>query len=385
MCEHSPSLGVAFDDVLSREVQSVQELIPGLVEKGVATMLAGPGGVHKSRTALHWGLAVSVGAPVYGRSTERARFIFLSYEDHPDEVARRAQAMTGRLGLDWGDNAEYVDMTTRAESLALVSDDGITLQPFYHKLHAYLKQTAGHKFVVLDSTYNVLEFRGNAKINEPAVKAAIELLNRICRETDSTIVFLWHPSQAGQERGDASGWSVAWHNAPRARLSLSRAKNGEAIIEGAFDLKVEKRNNAGPVPPMTLHWDAGVLLPITGLDAAEQSSRFHEAVVAAALKAVDVGVPLQRKARASDWVLLDIERVTGRRPSQRDLKQELERAISLKRLRYVNGISHQTAGYYHWEDGRNGSQSTITPTDYDSEHGRFSARQRRLDAANPEQ
>ena len=209
-------------------------------------------------------------------------------------------------------------MTGRAEPLAIVSEyEGITLQPLYHKLHTYLKQTAGHKFVVLDSTYNVLEFRGQAKINEPSVKAAIELLNRLCRETDSTIVFLWHPSQAGQERESADGWSVAWHNAPRARVSLSKARNGDgSAIDGAFELKVVKRNN-GPIgQPITLHWDAGVLLPITAVGTAERDSLFLEAVVKMALQAAAVGAPITKQRNPFPWQVGEIELACGRRPGQ---------------------------------------------------------------------
>jgi RecA-family ATPase len=93
-----------------------------------------------------------------------------------------------------------------------------------------LQSVRGHKFVAIDSCYNALRFVGQAKINETSVMAAIRLLQRLCEETNSTLLVLWHPSQAGQERGDASGWSVAWHNAPRARLSLSLVKN----VEDAF-------------------------------------------------------------------------------------------------------------------------------------------------------
>ena len=218
----------SFKDLLARDVKPPAYLIAGLVEKGLPVMLAGPGGVHKSRTALHWGLSIAAGVPVYGRPVERAHFLYLSYEDEADEVARRVQAMAKRLELPIGDNAEYWDFTMAPEPVAIVTDAGVKPQKFYSRLHAHLKAIPGHKVVVADSTYNVLLFTGHAQVNEAAVMAAIGLLRKLCLETDSTILFLWHPSQAGQERGDASGWSVAWHNAPRARLSLSAAKNGDS-------------------------------------------------------------------------------------------------------------------------------------------------------------
>jgi hypothetical protein len=339
---HGP---VPFSAVLKRDVQPVAELIPGLIEKGVATMLAGPGGVHKSRTAVHWGLSISAGLPVYGRSTERARFVFLSYEDHADEVARRSQAMTSRLKCDWGDDAEYWDMTQRADPLAIVSDVGIETTAFYDRFRAHLLSIPGLKFVVLDSTYNALAFLGQTKISEPAVKGAIELLNRICRETDSTILFLWHPSQAGQERGDASGWSVAWHNAPRARVSLSRIEKGK----DAFELRVEKRNNAATGQPLTLHWDNGLLLPISAVGADEQSARFTEACVKVAIEAAAKGAPIQMQRRLHDWQIKEIDFDCGKRPTDREVKAELARAIHLRLLRYVKGEGKNKAGYYPFD------------------------------------
>ena len=123
------------------------------------------------------------------------------------------------------------------------------------------------------NTYNILRFAGQTKINESAVKAALNLLDYLCAATDSTMIYLWHPSQAGQERGDASGWSVAWHNTPRARLSLSKDRDAA----DAFKLKVEKRNNGPEGAEITLHWRDGILLPLSEIDAGHQATLLFEA------------------------------------------------------------------------------------------------------------
>ena len=57
---------VSVAELLGREVTPVEELIPGWVEKGIPTFLAGPGGVHKSRLALQWGLCLNTGATIWG-------------------------------------------------------------------------------------------------------------------------------------------------------------------------------------------------------------------------------------------------------------------------------------------------------------------------------
>ncbi|MBS0252405.1 MAG: bifunctional DNA primase/polymerase [Proteobacteria bacterium] len=334
---------IPFAALLKRDVPPVQELVPGLIEKGIVTFLAGHGGTHKSRTSVHWGLSIAAGRPIYGREVERASFVCISCEDGIDEVTRRVQAMAQRLDLPIGDNAYLWDRRGLVAPLATVSDGGIKLEPFWGELQARLKSISGHKFIVVDSAYNVLNFTGATKSNEGAVKAAIEILGQLCAETDSTMVVLWHPSQAGQERGDNSGWSVAWHNAPRARLSLTRVPD----TESAFDLKVEKRNNAPPQKlPLTLRWDDGVLLPITEVAATERKALFKNACINTALQAADGGCPIQKQRRIQGWMFDQIEKDAGYRPTEKQVKDELAAAISTGELRYIAAHGKQQAGYF---------------------------------------
>ena len=72
---------------------------------------------------------------------------------------------------------------------------------------------------------------------------------------------------------------MAWHNAPRARLSITPVKD----TDDTFELKVEKRNHGAKGKPITLYWSDGVLLPRAETDTAEQNARFTEACVRVAL------------------------------------------------------------------------------------------------------
>jgi RecA-family ATPase len=335
-------------DTLASEPVPVREIIPGLIERGIVTFLAGAGGSMKSRLGLQWGLCVDAGAPVWGRPVERATFVYLSCEDHPDEVQRRMHAANRRLGLPEDKTAIWLNKVGAAEPLAIVGDR-VELQPFRDRFVTKLKSIPGHKFIVIDSTYNALLFTGNAKINEASVQMGIGVLSQICRDADATIVTLWHPSQSGQERGDASGWSVAWHNAPRARLSISRVKEDS---EGTFLLKVEKRNNAPKGEPITLHWSDGALLPPSQTTTEEQRSTFRTACVDAAIAAAEQGAPIQRQRDPDDWVFKFIATATGRRPTKRELKQELAAALHDRQLRYLGGSKSRVAGYYPFEEQR---------------------------------
>ena len=75
--ERSLLRSVSFADLLARPTKPVEELIPGLLEKGIATMLAGPGGTHKSRLALQWGLSMQLWRPDL-REGHRALHVHLS-------------------------------------------------------------------------------------------------------------------------------------------------------------------------------------------------------------------------------------------------------------------------------------------------------------------
>ncbi len=341
---------VPFRDVLTRTVAPVAELIPGLLERNTVTFLSAPGASHKSRLALQWGLCLDSGTPVFGRAVEQGvTFVYLSYEDHADEVARRTQAISRRLNLPSGDG-HYLDLTQRDAPLAVVDESGeCRPEPFHDELRAFLRSIPGHKFIVADGTYNVLRFAGAAKINETSVMAAISFLQRLCDETDSTLLALWHPSQAGQERGDASGWSVAWHNAPRARLSLTAVKDSE----DAFELKVEKRNHGAKGKPLTLHFDNGAMLPRSEAAEGDQGAHLTRACVRVACMAAEAGAPIQmNSSRVGKWQLDEIERDIGRRPTQREVKDALAAALPAKLLVYVRTSRHRVAGYYPPEEGR---------------------------------
>lgn len=334
------------DRLLDEEPEPIEWLIDGLVEKGEAVMLSGPGGVHKSRTAMHWGLAISEGEPIYGRKTERAAFVYLSYEDVRKKVKNRMHLMTKRLGGTWGSNMRYRDMTDRSQEflLGVTSAADLSPQPLYFQLRKYLQGIAGHKFVVLDSTYNVVKFSGNAKIDDGAVNEAVKFLRRLGRETNSTVMFLWHPSYSGQSRGDNSGWSTAWNDAPRAKLSLSRppkGKDGKHAHNG-FDLTVEKASDGPTGSVHTLYWADGVLLPVSG----SKITNLMEACVKVATLAADKGVPIVRRRAVAGWVIDAIEAECGDRPVERQILEMLEDANQWKRLCYIKAKSKTKAGFY---------------------------------------
>ena len=338
----APGKFLTLADLLNRTPLPVEELIPGLVERHTATFLAGPGGSHKSRLAIQWGLCIATGTPVWGRPIEPATFVYLSYEDPVDEVTRRVHAIADRLKLPAEGALQYFDLAGRDAPLVTVKENGdVTETPHGAWFREHLKSLGGDKYVVLDGTYNAFRFVGKAKINEGAVMAAITWLHHLCAETESTIIPLWHPSQAGQERGDASGWSVAWHNAPRARLSLTPVRD----TDGAFELKTEKRNHGPKGPSLTLHFDAGILSPWGG-PTDEGEDVLKRAVARVAISAATHHAPINKREHLRGWQMGEIEKSIGRRPTQKQAKEALAACLPAGLLHYVNFSRHKAAGYY---------------------------------------
>src|SRR5262249_13343283 len=150
------------------------------------------------------------------------------------------------------------------------------------------------------------------------------------------------------ERGDASGWSVAWHNRPRARLSLSTV----ADREDTFRLKVEKRNHGPTGETILLHWSDGVLLPRSESRVVEEATKIQDIVVRVAIKAAEQGTPNTEQKHLQRWQIEEIERETGHRLLQKQAKDILATALSLGKLRYLRGDKSRAAGYYPPDDSR---------------------------------
>lgn len=223
-----PALCVqSFAQLLVKKPQPVAEIIPDRIEKGVVNFLSGPGGSHKSRLALQYCLCIGAREPIFGMMPAEAMPIYICAEDDEAEIIRRMHKLAQRLDVHPDavrETTGYLDRTNRNNALVRMRESGdYELTPFYNQLGDYVTGLPGHKFVVLDSCYDFVRFEGSAKVNEDAVNVFVKVvLGGFCRDTNSTLLVTWHPSYAGQERGDGSGWSVAWHNAPRVRDQIKR-------------------------------------------------------------------------------------------------------------------------------------------------------------------
>jgi len=220
----------------------------------------------------------------------------------------------------------------------------VRLTDKWHDLERRLMAIEGHKLVVLDSTYDVIDFEGSTKNSDNHVKRVITLFDRLCRKCDCTFICLWHPSRAGMGRGDEGGFATAWDNAPRNAISIKPSQNDPDI----FELRAEKRNNLAMGQPMMLRWDEGAMVPVIASEA--DAIMEHEAVVEVAILAANAGSPIQMKTKPVTWVFTDIEAKVGHKvklPQIRDhLAEETRRPNA--RIKYQAHDPHGRGAPAGW-------------------------------------
>ena len=332
-----------FGEIIRREVPPTPFLWPGWVQKRTTTLHAGRGEALKSYSLLQDGLCIHTSTPIEGTPVERATLVYFSGEDPIEEVITRAQKICRRLNIEFDAlaGAKFRDVTMFDGAFYEIADGGaVTPTAFHDRVCDELRAIPAHKFVVLDSCYNFLKFRGSSKIDEGAVKECADRLNRLCADLDASIQLLWHPSQAGQDRGDNSGWSVAWHNAFRCRVGYTPDKGNP----GAVIRCVEKRNH-GPKPePVTIHWNDGAILPLgAGDDATPRMTRLVNACVEVAIWAAEHGAPIQKRPHPSGYIVMEIEERCGWKPRAREIKDACMTALYEGRLRYLEGNKDRCA------------------------------------------
>ena len=196
---------------------------------------------------------------------------------------------------------------------------------------------------MIDLAYDAVRFAGRGKIDEDSVNFFIKIvLQSICDKTDLTLLISWHPSQAGSSRDNADGWSVAWHNAPRARLALSEVKD----TPDTYELRVVKRNHGPKGQPLNWKFHNGALLPLDAVPDDGKAMAFRQVCVKAAIEAANLDVPFNRRDAVPDLVFREAGTTIGRRPTKQEVRNALEEAVRASELRYVHHTRHRAAGFY---------------------------------------
>jgi hypothetical protein len=338
-------LFLSDDDLAAVKPGAVVDLIPGYVEKHRVAYISGIGGISKSRIGQHWGYVCQTGGDLFGQQIEKATFFHVSYENGKEEDARRRDMIVEAMKLAPGALAGMIYCDFQGQGPLLVIDEGPQSTALWERLETKLRSATGHKFIVFDSLYDVCEFVGNAKISENAVKRTVSWLDLKMRELDASGLMILHPSRAGANTPENSGWSVAWDNAPRLRLAIKPADG----MDGCIELTVPKRNNAAKPTSRVLHWANGLMLPDND---AGQNHAVYEACIDVATAACNGGTPITRGPTGNyrqPVYLTAIAEACGVKINAKKFLEQLARACLHERLIY-----RQYDDNKHGEDRRAG-------------------------------
>jgi hypothetical protein len=351
----TPPVAQSFASVMASPPVPVDHIIPGRLERYLVNFLRGPGDHHKGRMVLQGGMCVQAGVPFFGaHPVEGVRFVHLPAEDDANEIRRRIHGI--RNGLQLGnraDGARYIDAFAIGTPIIVAETRGtsITWTDFGKWLRRELKAMDGHKLVTLDAFYNFFRFDSASLLDTELVRFLIQnVLTEFCRDTESTLWIPWHPSFAGQARGDGASYNVAFHNAPRvADIIEQKAKQSEV-----FTLRAVKRNN-GPKPaPVDFIYRDGALIAPSGEEQATRDERFKSACVAVATDMARAGEPILKRSRLNRTTYQAIRRALGDPGYAFDdaavKAQLLGAAVMDKSLVYIAADQNHAAGYYPVEE-----------------------------------
>jgi len=181
-------------------------------------------------------------------------------------------------------------------------------------------------------------------MSTPQVRQFLKVaLGRLCVRHGCAVLLLAHPSAAGMNSGDGSGFSTAWNNSVRSRLYLRRPKTED--LEAAKDrrvLEVRKANYAPDGTTIPLIWQNGCFVPDRepieeapkGVRTAKSNTRLATAVLSQFLAQAPAGEVLSFHALFEPLqgagLIAAGKYETVRKPLQRTLRQLVDEKLLIE-------------------------------------------------------
>jgi RecA-family ATPase len=217
----------SLDDFDLNNLPPIKFVIPDWLPAGKLTLFSGHGGSGKSSVMLQLGTLLAAGGQhLLGHQLrgEPYRVFFVSGEDEPVVNMTR---LRGILRLHPHVDQDLIAANFRFMNVAgcrtttLVDFDPRTGKHSYTSLYEHLKETCERfqpDLIITDN--NSILFGGN-EIDRNQIQTYIHCVQNIY--PPAAVVALHHVDKASVGREDGDGWSgsTQWHNAARARWTLS--------------------------------------------------------------------------------------------------------------------------------------------------------------------
>ena len=318
-------------------------IIDGVVPDGEVTLLTGAGGVGKTLLAQQIGTCAAAGLPALGRTTRQCKVMMFLCEDSADELHARQVDINASLALDMVDVSANLRIASRKymDNLLVLWDrhtGAMRRQAVWERLRADAVAW-GAKLVVVDT---IADTFGGSEIDRSQVRQFVQsCLGRLAQEIGGAVLALGHPSKAGQQSGDGTSGSTAWHASVRSRLYLEHvSKDGS----GPFRRLTNKKSNYGPAgDTWLLRWSRGALEVVTAKVSASAAAGAGEGVAVPSMADV-----------IDDAILVAVADLAGRGKALSDGRNSPYWAPKILRA-----MHHATLGMYGVDDVEAGWQRAV--------------------------
>lgn len=258
--------------------------VEGLIPDGEVSLLTGKGGIGKTLLSQQLLVSVAMGLPFLGRDTAQARCMGVFCEDNEDVLHARMKDICLSLGVELSDLSANMRVSSRKYMDNLLAQwDRQTSQMRCTTLFNQLAQDAilfGARLVVIDT---IADTFGGDEINRQQVRQFIQACaGKLAQSIGGAVILLGHPSKSGEQTGDGTSGSTAWHATVRSRLYLEEAGKASSGYRKLSSMKA----NYGPAGDSWLmQWRRGVLEVVSSSEAMkgvpETASALHGVVLEA--------------------------------------------------------------------------------------------------------
>lgn len=280
----------------------VNEWIP----KYTTTALYGDGGLGKSLLAMQLMTCCAGEKRFLNRDTLNCVSVGLFCEDDYNDLLMRQSAINNHYDLSFKDLSDlhYLSRVAEPDNAFVKVNNKSPEETVFFKSFRETCLRLEAKLVIVDTAADT--FWGS-EIDRMQVRFYVQLLNRLAREIQGSVVLLAHPSLSGMASGAGTGGSTAWNNSVRSRFYLTRppAEPGEEPDSTIRHFSHMKANYGALDPlPTVLEWKEGAYkLKLEDNDSVEKMKERKLAKdFITILKAMDIqGRALSDRARSSNY------------------------------------------------------------------------------------
>ena len=234
----------------------------------VAGLISGHGGTGKSTIMLQGSVACAMGQPWLGLSVRQGPTLYVDAEDPKLAILHRINAIRHYYGSISGDELKRLGLhvhSLRGKNAVLgeIGRNGrIAPTENYHRL---IEMVTAIKPVLITIANSANTFAGS-EIDRAQVQQFMDMLTHVGMIAGGTVVLIAHSSLIGLQSKTGLSGSTQWHNASRARMTLSGTKKDEEEPTSDLRMLEFQKNNYGPdATSLAVRYKNGVFVPVAGV------------------------------------------------------------------------------------------------------------------------